>query len=135
MKEKILKELATIDRPGIPALAAWLTASDYFEAPASTQYHLSVPGGLAQHSWNVYQALRGIAAKYVPGATADTVKICGLMHDLCKVNFYGKGTRNVKDEKTGKWAAVPVITVTDTEHHLATVKRVPWCFLASFRLP
>ena len=83
----------------------------------------------------MYQALRGIAAKYVPGATADTVKICGLMHDLCKVNFYGKGTRNVKDEKTGKWAAVPVITVTDTEHPLATVKRVPWCFLASFRLP
>ena len=32
----------------------WLCNTDYFEAPASTKYHMCYRGGLCQHSLNVY---------------------------------------------------------------------------------
>ena len=35
-----------------------------------------------------------VSANYEP----DTVAVVALLHDLCKVNFYKKGFRNVKDE-------------------------------------
>lgn len=34
---------------------------------------------------------------------AETVAVVSLLHDICKVNFYKKGFRNVKDEETGQW--------------------------------
>ena len=41
----------------IEGLIAYLEATDFFKAPASTQYHCSFPGGLCLHSLNVYEAL------------------------------------------------------------------------------
>ena len=35
------------------------------------------------------------------------------IHDLCKANFYKKGTRNVKNEATGQWEKVPSYSVED----------------------
>ena len=36
----------------------------------------------------------------------ESFAICALLHDICKVNVYKPGTRNVKDE-FGKWQTVP----------------------------
>lgn len=90
-----------VTREGTPDLIEFLSTSDFFEAPCSTKYHLAVPGGLAQHSLNVYDLLwekmrrydianldrEGYAFKW------QTAIICGLGHDLCKVNSYVPGTR------------------------------------------
>lgn len=39
-------------------LLAWLEReSDFYEAPASARNHLAEPGGLCQHSLNVYKRL------------------------------------------------------------------------------
>ena len=35
------------------------------------------------------------------------------MHDICKVNFYAKGFRNVKDQDTGKWFQKEVYEVNE----------------------
>ena len=43
----------------------------------------------------------------------ETFAICALLHDLCKANFYKKGTRNVKNEATGQWEKVPSYSVED----------------------
>lgn len=43
-----------ITRPGADKLLAWLETTDFFEAPASTRFHLSRPGGLVEHSVHVY---------------------------------------------------------------------------------
>jgi hypothetical protein len=115
MKEQILAELEKITRPGANMLRAFLTTSDFFTAPASTQYHLAVPGGLATHSWNVYESLAPIVKKYIPETDIETVIICGLLHDICKANFYTTATRNAKNEKTGVWEKVPYITVADQD--------------------
>jgi len=36
----------------------------------------------------------------------ESVAICALLHDICKLGTYKPGFRNVKDEK-GKWQQVP----------------------------
>ena len=38
---------------------------------------------------------------------------CALLHDLCKANYYKKGTRNVKNDATGQWEKVPSYSVED----------------------
>ena len=109
LKERFLtvyKE--TVTRAGSDSLLDWLEHSDFFVAPASTKYHGCYEGGLLQHSLNVYDCLKiGIEAAGLQGTySEETIAIVSLMHDLCKVNYYKKGFRNVKDEETGQWCRV-----------------------------
>lgn len=84
--------------------------TDFYKAPASTQFHLSCEGGLLQHSLNVYDCL--IAKKDSPiwkktfeKIPDESLIIMALLHDLCKVNFYVKGTKNQKTYDADKVAA------------------------------
>ena len=97
-----------IKRAGAEDLLAYLEKSDFFKAPASSRYHLSVPGGLCQHSVNVYEHLRDQYLHYLEknpeftGLTPEqeeTIAICGLLHDLCKISYY---VPVKKSRKTGK---------------------------------
>ena len=83
----------------------WLEDSDFFVAPASTKFHGCHEGGLLQHSLNVYDCLkRGLANAGLQNSyPEETVAVVSLLHDICKVNFYKKGFRNVKDDETGQW--------------------------------
>ena len=104
---------ANITRQGAEELLLWLETSDYFTAPASTRFHGSYEGGLLEHSMNVYKCLLrqlgswDLLAAYSP----ETVAIVALMHDLCKVNFYKKGTRNVKEN--GQWITREVFEIDE----------------------
>jgi len=71
-------------------LMDWLDGTDFKTAPASTKYHLCIEGGLCLHSLNVAKAIK----VFDKSAEAQLV---ALVHDLCKVNFYKRGFRNVKD--------------------------------------
>lgn len=119
---------AKIKRAGADKFLEWLNKTDFFTAPASTRYHLSEPGGLVAHSVHVYERLRSLylAEKFndlkdcgdavaagLSDAEEETIAICGLLHDICKVNFYKAGTRNVKNETTGQWEKVPCYTIED----------------------
>lgn len=73
----------------------YLTRSDFFWAPCSTKYHLSVDGGLAQHTANVLRNLLFIATP----TTTEEVGACALAaigHDLCKIGCYHKRFKNTK---------------------------------------
>lgn len=77
--------------PGMRNLVNWLEnpeQSDYFTAPASTKFHCNYAGGLAEHSWNVYDLLIKKNEQYQTSFSYDTLAICGLLHDICKVNYY-----------------------------------------------
>ena len=116
LKERFLtvyKE--TVTRAGSDSLLDWLEHSDFFVAPASTKYHGCYEGGLLQHSLNVYDCLKiGIEAAGLQGVySEETIAIVSLMHDLCKVNYYKKGSRNVKDEETGQWYKKEVYEVDE----------------------
>lgn len=105
MKEKYLDICrSVIKRDGIEDLLNWIEKSDFFTAPASTKFHGAYAGGLVEHSLNVYECMSKLAERYPDkGISEESVAICALFHDLCKANFYKIGTRNVKDNDTGKW--------------------------------
>lgn len=114
-KELFCLEYKThIVREGGQGLLEWLLESDFFTAPASTKYHGAHEGGLAEHSLHVFERLRRLCiAEYVEVKDMEPIAICGLLHDLCKTNFYAVSTRNVKNEKTGLWEKQPYYTVAD----------------------
>lgn len=110
-----------IKRDGARQLLDYLLSSgcDFFTAPASTKYHLSVEGGLLRHSLNVYHCLKEYLARdrvrdvYGLEYSDESIAIVSLLHDLCKTNFYKIGFRNVKDEN-GVWQKVPTYEINDT---------------------
>lgn len=96
---RIWKASAIPTCTGADALLKWLLESDFFEAPASSRYHLAVPGGLCQHSLNVYRRLKHLLdttyPEPIPYAT-QTIAIVSLLHDICKTNMYKETRRNQK---------------------------------------
>ncbi len=100
-----------IHRSGSEELLAWLAQKDFFTAPASTKYHCACEGGLAMHSLNVYRVLR--ERYFDEGDSEESFAICGLLHDVCKSQFYKVSTRNVKNEETGQWEKKPFYMVED----------------------
>lgn len=98
----------TITRQGADELLAWLQDSDFCYAPASTRYHGSHEGGLLEHSLNVFDVLVDLVEGwgFSDQFSAETLAICALLHDVCKINCYKVGTRNVKEN--GQWVTKEV---------------------------
>lgn len=132
-KTRFITLLRKIERPNcdIEGLIAKLERSDFFTAPASTQYHCGFKGGLCQHSLNVYdQLVKLIEIEYPDNLIElgkeqvidnskkapdnDSVLITALLHDISKMNFYEVADRNVKDEH-GDWTKVPYIKVREVK--------------------
>ena len=109
-----------ITREGADKLLEYLDSpqSDFFTAPASTRFHGSYEGGLLEHSLNVYYCLYDylnrdrVKEMYNISCSEESIAIVSLLHDLCKINCYQKGTRNVKD-KNGVWQTVPTFEYAD----------------------
>ena len=107
-----------ITREGADRLLEYLCTTDFFTAPASTRFHNSFEGGLLSHSLNVYKCLKAylereiMTEEYGVKYSDETVAIAGLLHDVCKVNCYKPGTRNVKEN--GVWKQVPTYEVEDS---------------------
>lgn len=121
-KEEIIRLLRLTGREGIDKLISYLEKRDYFDAPASTKYHLSCVGGLAQHSLNVYGNMMRLYygddwenLKEYPTRDEEVdhenIIIVALLHDLCKVDFYKMSSRNVKEN--GTWKEVQVYEVDE----------------------
>ena len=110
---------ALIKREGADKLLDYLmTKSDFFTAPASSRFHYDFEGGLCAHSLNVYNRLVKLLESEYGEAWKETyspesVAIIGLLHDLCKTNYYKVSYRNVKNEETGAWEKKPFYAVED----------------------
>ena len=123
MDEKARKDLMDTyeamygSREGIHELFNWMRSAGFTDAPASTRFHGSVPGGLIDHSNHVYQrlfALREMMPADMKTQISDeTLFVVGFLHDLCKVEFYEPTKKAVKNPKTGKWEDVDSYTVND----------------------
>ena len=110
--KKYIDILSTVDDGrDTSKIINWLTKSDFFTAPASTRFHLSEYGGLCHHSLNVYTRLRDIDSLMGIGIDRNSIVICGLLHDICKANFYETEKRNRK--VNDKWEEYDAYTVND----------------------
>jgi hypothetical protein len=113
LKERFIAHYtANIAREGNKELLNFLHESDFFSAPASTRYHGAYEGGLVAHSVNVYERLVKLNEAEGSRYTAESAAICGLLHDLCKVNYYSVEMRNRK-KADGKWEKYPCYIVSD----------------------
>ena len=108
-----------IHREGSDALLDYLEhKSDFFASPASARFHGSYPGGLCEHSVNVYRCLEAYLERervrelYGLDYSPETVALVSLLHDVCKIGCYRGGTRNVKGPD-GKWQSVPTFFYED----------------------
>ena len=109
-----------IKREGADKLLEFICSpsSDFFTAPASARYHRAYEGGLCEHSINVYECLAAYLdrpaakEKYGLNYSDETIAIVSLLHDLCKMNVYKPGFRNVKNDQ-GVWEKVPTFEFDD----------------------
>ena len=113
-KQEFKNTLLCADRDGLVDFLNWLEdETDFFTAPASTKTHGAFEGGLVTHSLNVYKLLKNFS-KNIPDLSEDSVIITGLLHDVCKVNFYKKTVRNVKIPGEKRWVEEEGYAIEDT---------------------
>ena len=102
-EEQIKNVLLKTGREGMDGLVEYMSEMGFFTAPASGGNHLCEPGGLAQHSWNVY-----ITAMLIAGILkfdtdmVNSVTIAALLHDLGKCGDYDKQMYIPNMLKSGK---------------------------------
>ncbi len=87
-RKTIIIDLLPIEREGMIKLVEWLSASDFFTAPASTRFHGVGVGGLARHSLNVYKKLYQYNEELKLETPADSMIVACLLHDVCKIGAY-----------------------------------------------
>ena len=104
-REKFMELMRKTERAGVEDMLKWLDTTDFYSAPASTRYHGSYPGGLVQHTLNVAYELKQLVDFYDVKIPKDSILICALGHDFCKINTYKETIVNVPPQRTksGKW--------------------------------
>lgn len=119
------QEALKIERPGIRDLLDWLDISNFYDAPASTRYHLACKGGLAEHSINVLEVARKLNTALGEPVHDESVTLVSLFHDLGKHQYYGKDYYQPKYLKSGKPAATPYgrnQDLIDVPHEISSVQ-------------
>lgn len=107
-----------ITRDGADKFLEYLCSggSDFFTAPASTRFHGAHEGGLCEHSLNVYDCLKSYLQRtkemFNLDYSEESIALVSLLHDICKINCYKPGFRNVKDDN-GVWQKVPTYEFDD----------------------
>ena len=95
MNHQIDNLLLSTNRPGIENVIAHLhhDGDAFYNVPASTKFHDNFPGGLAKHSMDVYLEAKAMYERLVesgeqPSFGMDSVILCSLLHDVCKIDEY-----------------------------------------------
>ena len=116
MKEEFINLLKSTNREGMDDVINFLEKSDFFVAPASTRFHGNYEGGLMEHSMKVYEILKEKVKNTCIkiDTPEESLIIMGLLHDICKANYYKVDYRNAKNQVTGEWEKVPYYTIDDT---------------------
>lgn len=90
INEEIKRLLLSTKRIGVESLILEMTKRGFFESPCSSQYHLCKPGGLAEHSYNVYITAKRMAEDLCESIPEDSLILVCLLHDLGKMGQFGK---------------------------------------------
>lgn len=117
MKDRIVSILKETKRDGITDLIECMEDGGFFEAPCSGAHHLSKEGGLAEHSFNVYEHMVALRLAFNSDIPADSIKICAILHDLGKMGDYGKANYVENILKNGKRSeSKPYVTNSELKY-------------------
>lgn len=118
-RNRFIEILRATARENIDYIIEDLDSWGFFEAPASAQGHYAYPGGLLDHSLNVYDAAmnsREWLVKSRPDLEAqlspDSIAIAALLHDVCKADFY-RLVRKKKRNEIGTYEEVEAYEIHD----------------------
>lgn len=113
LKKLFIERLLSTKREGMENVISNLERLGFFTAPASTKFHLSIPGGLMLHSWNVCNTALMLRDQMIlmkpelqEKLPTDSVIIASLLHDVCKSDIYKETLLNRKNDQ-GFWEKVP----------------------------
>ena len=113
LKRLFIERLLSTRREGMENVISNLERLGFFTAPASTKFHLSIPGGLMLHSWNVCNTALMLRDQMIlmkpelqEKLPIDSVIIASLLHDVCKSDIYKETLLNRKNDQ-GFWEKVP----------------------------
>ena len=118
-RQRFCDILTATGRQNIDYVLEDLESWGFFDSPASSQGHGAYPGGLLEHSLNVYDAAmssrkslleaRPDLEKQLP---EDSVAISALLHDVCKAGFY-KLVKKKKRNEIGTYEDVETYEIHD----------------------
>lgn len=104
-RSRFIEILRGTKRENIEYIIEDLTDGGFLTAPASCQGHGAFPGGLLEHSLNVYDAAMAIRRDIIaarPDLEAhlpeDSIAITALLHDVCKMELYQLAKRKKRNE-------------------------------------
>lgn len=113
LKKLFIERLLSTKREGMENVISNLERLGFFTAPASTKFHLSIPGGLMLHSWNVCNTALMLRDQMIlmkpelqEKLPIDSIIIASLLHDVCKSDIYKETLLNRKNDQ-GFWEKVP----------------------------
>ena len=108
-RSEFVELLYSTGREGMDEVINQLEELGFFQAPASSKFHLNHEGGLLEHSLNVCKVglmLREQMLLLKPdleeSLNKESVIIASLLHDICKADIYQKCIRKRKD-RLGQW--------------------------------
>ncbi len=108
-KTQIINLLRQTGREGMEQVINYLESAGFFEAPASVNRHLNVPGGLACHSLNVYRIAKRIVQQMTEEKPEianlikeENIVIAALLHDTCKSNIY-RTVKKFRKDANNRW--------------------------------
>lgn len=108
-RSEFVELLYSTGREGMDEVIGQLEELGFFQAPASSKFHLNHEGGLLEHSLNVCKVglmLREQMLLLKPdleeSLNKESVIIASLLHDICKADIYQKCIRKRKD-RLGQW--------------------------------
>ena len=111
-KEEFIELLRSTNRDGVEDCIVDLQELGFFEAPASTKFHLNEEGGLVQHSLNLCHVALKVRESMIQLDDSlrellpkDSVIISILLHDVCKADIYKKAIKRQKNAY-GMWTDV-----------------------------
>ena len=118
MKEDFLTLLRSTEREGVEELIEALEEMGFFTAPASSNHHLNVEGGLLEHSLNtckaalaIYEGLKPLDASIEKEVRRDSIILSSLLHDVCKSDIYKRSVKKRKNN-VGQWEDVEGYSVS-----------------------
>lgn len=108
-KEKFIELLQSTGRRGVNDVIETLEKQGFFEAPASTRFHLAYEGGLLEHSLGVCRIALMVRKQVLlvkpelePQLSVESIILTTLLHDVCKAEIYKRTIKRRKNER-GIW--------------------------------